>query len=177
MSIPLLERALNQTGDLIAKVQPDQMELPTPCRSWNVRDLLDHVVDEVNRFATVTGGQKATEGGYEAAAAALLVAWRAPGALERPQQLPFGEVPAAWAVDQQITELTSHAWDIAKATGQSTDLDPELGQRALDWGRQNLLPEFRGDEADGAQIGPEVKVPDDAPLYDRLAAFGGRDPH
>jgi hypothetical protein len=25
--------------------------------------------------------------------------------------------------------------------------------------------------------GPEVKVRDDAPLYDRLAALGGRDPN
>jgi uncharacterized protein (TIGR03086 family) len=81
------------------------------------------------------------------------------------------------ALDQQITELTSHAWDIAKATGRSTDLDPELGELALAWGRQNMRPEFRGDEADGYYIGPEVPVADDAPLYDRLAAFGGRNPN
>jgi hypothetical protein len=47
---------------------------------------------------------------------------------------------------------------------------------ALDWGRENLGPEFRGDEASGRVFGPEVSVPKDAALYDRLAAFFGRDP-
>ena len=38
-----------------------------------------------------------------------------------------------------------HGWDLATATGQPTDLDPEVGQLALDWGRENLKPQFRGD--------------------------------
>jgi hypothetical protein len=58
----------------------------------------------------------------------------------------------------------------------ATDLDPEVGQLALDWGRENLKPEFRGDEASGRSFGPEVAVAADAPLYDRLAGFFGRDP-
>jgi hypothetical protein len=32
-------------------------------------------------------------------------------------------------------------------------------------------------EVAGYHVGPEVKVRDDAPLYDRLAALGGRDPN
>jgi hypothetical protein len=40
---------------------------------------------------------------------------------------------------------------------------------------QNLKPQFRGDEESGRAFGPKVPVPDDAPLYDRLAAFFGRD--
>jgi len=41
----------------------------------------------------------------------------------------------------------------------------------LDWARDNLKPQFRGQA-----FGPEVPVDPDAPLYDRLAAFFGRDP-
>ncbi|MGI8328466.1 TIGR03086 family metal-binding protein [Actinomadura scrupuli] len=185
--IDLLARALDQAGTVIARVRPEQAALPTPCRSWDVRALVDHVVDEVHQFAVVTGGGKREHlgldvlgddwaGAYRAEADALLTAWRQPGALDRTQRLPFGEVPAAWTVGQQITELVIHAWDIAKATGQPTDLDPELGRLALQWGLDNLKPEFRGDEASGNHIAPQVTVPDDAPLYDRLAAFGGRDP-
>jgi hypothetical protein len=36
--------------------------------------------------------------------------------------------------------------------------------------------QFRGDEASGQSFGAEVAVADDAPLYDRLAGFFGRDP-
>jgi uncharacterized protein (TIGR03086 family) len=185
--VALMARALDQTGAIIAAIQPEQANLPTPCRSWDVRALVNHVVDEVHQFAVVTGGGDRKHlgldvvgddwaGAYRAAAAELLAVWQQPGVLDRTQRLPFGEVPAKWAVGQQITELVIHAWDIATATGQSTDLDPELGQLALDWGKHNVKPEFRGDEASGHHIGPEVPVRDDAALYDRIAAFGGREP-
>ena len=187
-SIALLSRALDQTGTIIARVRPEQATLSTRCRSWDVRTLVNHVVDEVHQFALVTGGGDRQQfgsdvigddwvGAYRVAAHSLLAAWQQPGALDRTHRLPFGEVPAVWAVGQQITELVAHGWDIAKATGQSTDLDPELGRLALDWAKENVKPEFRGDEAAGYHIGSEVPVRDDAPLYDRLAAFGGRDPN
>src|SRR5947209_3983244 len=115
-------------------------------------------------------------GVYRAAAGALLAAWQREGALDGTVQLPFGAVPAAWCVNQQIADLAVHGWDIARVTGQSTDLDPDLGQVALAWARQNLQPQFRGEEGSGRAFGPEVPVPESAPLYDRLAAFFGRDP-
>ncbi len=100
-----------------------------------------------------------------------LVIWRREGALEGTVRLPFGQVPAAWCVDQQISDLVVHGWDIARATGQPTELDPELGQASLAWARQNLLPELRGDVGSGYAFGPEVPVPETAPLHDRFAAF------
>ncbi|MGH2387547.1 MAG: TIGR03086 family metal-binding protein, partial [Chloroflexota bacterium] len=66
-------------------------------------------------------------------------------------------------------------WAIARATGQPTDLDPELGHLAFEWGKQNLKPEYRGEDQSKG-IGLEVPVPDDAPIYDRLAGFFGRQP-
>ena len=58
----------------------------------------------------------------------------------------------------------------------ATDLDPEVGKLGLDWGRENLKPQFRGDEAAGHAFGTEIPVAEDAPLYDRLVGFFGRDP-
>ena len=52
----------------------------------------------------------------------------------------------------------------------------QVGQLALDWGRENLKPQFRGDEADGHAFGTEIPVAEDALLYYRLAGFFGRDP-
>jgi uncharacterized protein (TIGR03086 family) len=186
-SLELLERTLAQTGAIVARVRPEQATLPTPCASWDVRALVNHVVHDLEQFTeTVHGGEWAPQdtdaigddwaGAYRRAASGLLAAWRRPGALELPVRLPFGEFPGTWRLGQQITDLTVHGWDIAKATGQPTDLDPEVGRLALDWGRENLKPEFRGDEASGQSFGFEVAVADDAPLYDRLAAFFGRDP-
>lgn len=152
-----------------------------------MRALVNHVVLDVQQFtvrasggawqerdADVIGDRWAQS--YRDAAASLLAVWQRPGAIERTVRLPFGERPASWSVNQQISDLAVHAWDIAKATGQSTDLDPQIGQLSLDWASENLLPQFRGDEESGRVFGHEVPVRDDAPIYDRLAGFFGRDP-
>ena len=57
------------------------------------------------------------------------------------------------------------------ATQQSTNLDAEVARVALDWARENLKPQFRGQA-----FGPEVEVPENAPIYERLAGFFGRNP-
>ncbi|MGB3440437.1 MAG: TIGR03086 family metal-binding protein [Actinophytocola sp.] len=178
--IELVARALDQAGTVVAKVAPEQAGLPTPCAEWDVRRLVRHLVDEVARFAesTATGQRGTSEGdvlgddwaaAFQHAAAALLAAWRAPGALDRTTRLPGGEVPASWTLGQHVTEIAVHTWDIATATGQPTDLDPAVGAAALEWAHANLVPEIRGEH-----VGPEVAIAADAPLYDRLAAFGGR---
>jgi uncharacterized protein (TIGR03086 family) len=186
--VVLLARALDQTGAIISQVRPEQATLPTPCRSWDVRALVNHVVQDVQQFTAMASGAAWEQhdrdvigdddwvGAYREAAGALLAAWRRPGALEQTVRLPVGDVPASWRVDQQVTDLVVHGWDVAKATGQPTDLDPQLGQLALEWGQENLKPEFRGDEASGRVFGAEAPVDADAPLYDRLAGFFGRDP-
>ena len=182
-----LARALDQTGEVISRIGPGQQGLPTPCRSWNVGELVNHVVQDVRMFTARAEGEEwehhesrlAPEewsGAYDRAAKGLLEVWQRDGALDRTVKLPSGEVPASWQTGQQTSDLVVHAWDLAKATGQSTDLDPELGQMALDWGRENLAPEFRGKEEDGQVFGPEVTVPEEAPIYDRVAGYFGRDP-
>lgn len=186
-SVEMLATALDQTGALIERIRPEQASLRTPCRSWDVRSLVNHVVEDVDHFTAIAKGEPWAKpgddligddwaGSYREAAAALLEVWRRPGQLDRTVQLPFGERPASWQLDQEISDLAVHAWDIARATGQPTSLDAEVGRMSLEWGRENLTPRFRGDEADGSSFGLEVPVPDDAPVYDRLAGYFGRDP-
>jgi uncharacterized protein (TIGR03086 family) len=187
--LAVLSRALDQMGDVLARVRDDQEALPTPCRSWTVAQLGDHAVHDLHQFKLAATGDQpdwsappaAVVGDRTAAfrkgAADLLDAWRQAGDLSGTITLPgMGEVPARFPVDQQIAEFAVHAWDLATATGQSTDLDPEVGQTAFDWMRGTLHPRFRGEEADGKSFGVEVQVPEDAALYDRLAAFAGRHP-
>ena len=95
------------------------------------------------------------------------------GRLDRLVTGPGGEAPLRARADQQITELAMHDWDLAKATGQPAKLDPALAEHALRWSRGMLRPEFRGPDK---AFGVEVPVPDDAPAYDRLAGWFGRDP-
>jgi uncharacterized protein (TIGR03086 family) len=185
--ISVLDGTLDQTGELIANVKPDQAEQSTPCASFDLRALINHVVYDARMFTDTTqdlprppAGEDLIgddwSGAIDAAAAGLMEVWRRPGMLERTFTSPLGELTATWRIGQQIADFAVHGWDVAKATGQPSELDPDVGQFALDWGRENLKPEFRGEEGSGKAFGLEVKVPEEALLYDRLAGFFGRDP-
>ena len=60
---------------------------------------------------------------------------------------------------------------VAKALGQSTDLDPGLAAQFL---AASMIPdEFRG--ADGVMpFGPKLEAPESATVADKLAAYLGR---
>jgi uncharacterized protein (TIGR03086 family) len=86
----LLARALDQTGAIVARTRPDQAGLPTPCRSWDVRALVDHIVHDLEQFTARAAGRDWAPhdrdlvgddwaGAYRAAADGLLAAWRASG--------------------------------------------------------------------------------------------------
>ncbi|WP_254185469.1 hypothetical protein [Nocardioides panacis] len=74
-------------------------------------------------------------------------------------------------MDWQTAEIAVHTWDVVRATGQPARLLPEVAERGLAFMSAMLTPENRGEV-----FGPAVQVPDDAPVYDRLAAFAGRPP-
>ncbi|HEX3607606.1 MAG TPA: TIGR03086 family metal-binding protein [Candidatus Dormibacteraeota bacterium] len=181
-------RAVRQTGDIIAGIRPDQLDAPTPCTRWTVRELVNHVVGVSRNFATIgAGGAPERPGGdapdllgddpsaaYEAAAGAAAAAFAEPGALDRMWTLHFGDIPGAMAQCIHIVDLTSHAWDLARATGQTDRLDPEVGEAALGLSQTLLRPELRNEQGD--PFAPEIAVAEGAPAYDRLAGFLGRQP-
>ncbi|KJS52760.1 TIGR03086 family metal-binding protein [Streptomyces rubellomurinus] len=187
--IDLLSRALAQTAGLIDGTGVELAAHPTPCRSWDVGDLVSHLLFDLRQFTVrARGGQpdwsqpfeRVEEDwlhAFEAGAAELVEAWRAAGDLTGTLEVPGGTLPRRFPVDQQIAEFAVHGWDLARATGQSTSgLDHEVAAAALAWAHGALKPEYRGDEADHHAFGPEVAAPEDAPPYDRLAAYFGRDP-
>jgi uncharacterized protein (TIGR03086 family) len=178
-TLALLARALAQAQQILGRVDADQLDDPTPCRSWDVRQLVGHVIHDLRQYQVVAKGgdygRPATAevefDGWSKAArdegTALLAAWR-----ER-DDVTDKELNR---VNQEIAEFAIHGWDVARATGQEMDFDAGVTDRSLAWVKQNLRPEHRGDEKDGFAFGPEVTSDNAAPPADRLAAFFGRDP-
>ncbi|MGW4891565.1 TIGR03086 family metal-binding protein [Kitasatospora sp. NPDC004240] len=185
-----LASVLAQTAGLIDGVGEEQHGHATPCRSWTVGELLGHLVHDLRQFTvTAEGGRPDWEDPvdrvdadwlhvFEAGAEDLVAAWRENDDLTAEYESGSGATPPrGFLLDQQVAEFAVHGWDLARATGQSTTgLDLDAAQASLAWGKGALRPEFRGTEADGHRFGPEVAVAGDAPVYDRLAAFFGRDP-
>ena len=68
-------------------------------------------------------------------------------------------------------DVLTHAWDLARATGQPTELDDELSNEALMAARRQIAPSFRGA---GRPFGEEQPCPAGGTTADQLAAFLGR---
>lgn len=161
---------------VIANVKSDQLDDPTPCAEWQVRDLLEHVIGGQHRVSgTEAAGLSETDdlaATWAAAAAGARAAFEAPDGLTRNYEIPrLGEVPGSMYIGLRTTDNLTHAWDLAKATGQTTDLDPELSEAMLAVSRQRIQPAFRGE---GGPFGAEQPCDESRPATDRLAAFLGR---
>jgi len=160
--LTLLERALEQTAAIIAAIPAGQAGLATPCPEWDVRTLVRHLVGQdlrnflvVARAGAADWQAPADEPGedwgeaFRDRAAQLMAVWRAAD-LEEQVALPGGgQAALGGRIDQQIAE------------------------HALGWSQKVLRPEFRGPDR---AFGAEVPVPPDAPAYQRLAGWFGRDP-
>ena len=187
MGADLLSQGFASTGKILAGVSSDQLESPTPCGSWTVRDVVNHVVGGTTYFAltaetgTAPSGNSTdfTTGDYvsqfKEGAARAVKAFDAEGAMEKVVKLPFGELPGSAFVNIATIDTFTHGWDLARATGQPTDLDPELAAQLLSIAQAFLSDAMRGPDGQ-APFGPEVEPAAGACPADQLAAFLGRRP-
>ncbi len=185
---PLHQRAMSQTETIVAAVEPAQLTLATPCDDYDVRALLSHVVGGLNRIALMGEGADAlavppVTGGvpddgwlaaYRSAHARVNAAWADDARLGALIEVPWGKVPGRIALSGYIQEILAHGWDLAKATGQPTELDPELATWTLAIAQRILPPEPRGTQE--IPFGPVVSAPPGAGPYTQLAAWLGRRP-
>lgn len=184
MSAAPLEQAVATAKAVLAKVKPDQLSATTPCASWKVSDLVNHMVGGQFWFATVAKGETASgdaapdfsAGDFNALFAQgskdSVAAFGAAGALDKTMNLPWGDMKGSDFMGLASVDTFAHAWDLARATGQSTDLNPDLAAGLLVGARAGISPAFRGPE--GAPFGPEQTAPAGACNADQLAAFLGR---
>lgn len=186
MDIDMYERALKQTGDVVAGTKAEQFDDPTPCAEWTVRDLLNHVIGEWVTIAAGADGRRVEMndgtdhvaedhlGAYERAAKAALEAFKEPGALEKKFTLPWGDTPGAAMLGLAITDAVVHGWDLAKATGQEFRIDEDAAESAYQMTSSMLAP--KGSFPRGDSFGDPVEVPNDAGPADKLLGYLGRKP-
>jgi len=178
-----LRPAARRLAGLVEGVSADALGRPTPCEEYSVGDLLDHV----GRFAIAfraAAVKKPMKGGPADASnlgddwrariprdlEALVEAWQDPGAWEGMTGAGGVDLPGEVAGVVALDELVIHGWDLARATGQPAAYDgPEL--EAV----YRMVQQFRAGGIEGL-FGPEVSVPQDAPVLDRILGLAGRDP-
>ncbi|WP_340540001.1 TIGR03086 family metal-binding protein [Nocardioides sp. GXZ039] len=179
--------AAAQAGALIDRVTEADLDRPTPCEGWTLRDLLAHLVAVADRVPhMLRGGHPfdlpsqtyVTDNAWSEAWAArqpeFAAAVTEDGLLERTVQHPAGPMPAPGAILGYASELCTHAWDVAATLGDTSGLDDDLAAPLLDGVRRFLPAEIR--ESPDIPFAAVVDVPEDAPATERLVAWYGRDP-
>ena len=184
MSVEALKQTIAVARGVLENTSKEQLSQSTPCAEWDVSGLINHMVGAHYFFEMgLTGkpsGDMTTDfaagdflSAYDDAANACVAAFSADGVMEKMHKPPFGEMPGSAVVGLAMTDTFTHAWDLAKATGQNTDLAPQTAEVLLAGARQSIQPGFRSEE--GSVFGLEKTAPAGASKADELAAFLGRD--
>jgi uncharacterized protein (TIGR03086 family) len=171
------QRAQEAFATVLANVDPSQLQNRSPCTDWDARQLIEHVIGG-NQWVQQLAGLEPSAlpdelvDAHAVSSAAAQAVFAAPDGLTRTFELPFGRLPGAAFIGVRSGDVLTHAWDLAKATGQTTDLDPEVAALALDVARVRILPALRGP---GRAFDVEQPPPARGTTADELAAFLGRD--
>ena len=194
--VAVLERAISYALGALAQVTPEWLGRPTPCRRWNLYDLLVHMDDSLAAL------QEAAESGRVAGGVPYYLPGSPVPPLHRPGRRPGGEVVprvrdqavrllGSWAkaddtapvcVGEMLLsapliagagaiEVTVHGWDVAQACGHPRPIPPGLADELLDLSVLFVRPADRP-----GRFAPPIELPPAAPPADRLLAFLGRQP-
>lgn len=176
----LQKQAHREFGRRIAAV--GDWNAPTPDKEWTVGDLVRHVVheqqwippllagltiDQAKRRVEPLGDDLAAE--WATYSALATAAWQAAPA-DAAVQLSYDTVTVLDYLREQVSDVTIHSWDLARATAADEDLDDHLIEAV--W--TVFEPQRDTLEASGLFDSP-VPMPADAPLQSRLLALTGRD--
>lgn len=177
----LLATATPRTVAVVGGISDDQLDLGTPCADFSVRGLLNHLFEVVVNFQTLArkgaiewSGKPdfLTDGWRERFAVEtdrLVEAWSDPAALDG-VSVGMG-MPQETIGYMVLLDLTVHAWDLARATGQPFEADPAALPEL-----HELLGQLAPQGRQMGHFGELVTVPADAPELDRLLGLAGRDP-
>ena len=142
--IVVLRKAVDQTGRIVTGVKADQLSGPTPCPEWDTRALLNHTIGGVEMFDDAvqtkpfTGSMFANDNvgndpgdvvrATSHGAARHDGAARCPG--PGPGRCRSAKYPVPWVPRFATLEMFQHGWDVANATGQQVEFDPDVTEAA-----------------------------------------------
>jgi uncharacterized protein (TIGR03086 family) len=185
---PAFARAMALAGETIAAVSTDQLDLPVAsCPEFDVRQLTSHMLFALRRIAAVARGEIDTTDEvvalgvgderwaamWQDAVDQVTTSFADDAVLRRMIALPFATLPGAVAAGIYVSEMTTHTWDLARATGQMPVFDDAVCELSLAVMTVGLPAEGRDDEV---PFDAPVPTAADAPAIDRLVGWVGRRP-
>lgn len=181
---PLLADAATAAASTVRGVSPDQLAAPTPCQQWQVRPLVNHLLQVATALTLAGRGEAVPDDVWERdmmsddwagrlneQARQAIEAWSEPSAWEGTVSMSSAEMPASMVATMLASDLVIHSWDLARATGQEVACLDDTAEMA------RVFVEQMGEQGRGMGIFAEpVPVPQGAPALDRAVGLSGRDP-
>ncbi len=174
-----LDQILPMLDELVSSLDDDQLDGPTACANFDVRNILEHMIGGATTFASAFRGQEPPTAlappadvvaMFPLAMAELRSAVHSPGALERTIAAPFGEVPGETFARFVAMDGLVHGWDIATATGRAYDPPADVVAAVTAFTQQAISDDMR----DGDTFAAAVDAPAGASPIAQLAALTGR---
>lgn len=177
----LLAVAAERAVPVVRGVPDELMAAPTPCADYTVAGLLNHLYQVVVNFQGLAAKENADwskepdhlhgewRDGFAAEAAALVDAWAAPDSEEGVS--PGMGLPARTVGQMALLDMTVHAWDLARATGQPYEAPPGVVPELAD-----LLATMAPTARKMGVFGEPREAGPGADEFARLLADSGRDP-
>lgn len=179
-----LDRVVRDLAGLLSRISEEQLSAPTPCTDFDLATLRAHVVGWLTAFTDGYGspdGQcsDADEvtvrdtGTEQVLALADRLAITLPEGMTRPLRIGESQMPGDMAASMILWEYQVHGWDLARATAQDWQPDPEGVEASLQFAPAMLTPDFQGE---GKPFAVSVPVAAGADPLTRLVGLSGRDP-
>lgn len=176
-----LAAALDAMQNLLDTTRWAEVDLagPTPCASFTVAELMDHIRDTHLLLTNAAADDDATNETplpdcHADLAAAATSAWANRGQ-KGTVDIGGNVLPATFALSLHLVETVIHSWDLATALGRTVELSESLVGLAWD-----VIPGVASEDARGADTqaayGQVQAVHPTADALERLVAFAGRDP-
>jgi uncharacterized protein (TIGR03086 family) len=171
--LDMYRQASQWTADKVRGAK--DLDAPTPCTEWKVRDLLNHMLDTSRYFVSSARGQDASPPGpnppsllsddpardFEKAREELLSTFDDVDVIEK----------TGPALGIAFSDQLLHGWDLARATKQDATMPAGLPEAAYD----AIHGRFTDEQRKGV-FGPEIRVDAAATPQQRLLAYTGRKP-
>ncbi|MDH6608138.1 uncharacterized protein (TIGR03086 family) [Streptomyces sp. SAI-208] len=181
----LLGRARERAVPVVGRIPDAALGAATPCAQYDVKELVNHLFQVIVQFQRLAAKEpsdfgevaadRVAEGPdwrerFAAEADRLVAAWSAPGAEEGTTGAM--EMPARLVGAMALLDLTVHAWDLARATGQEYGVPDDAVTEELTGAVARLAPTAR----EMGVFGEPVAVAEGASDFERLLAGTGREP-
>jgi uncharacterized protein (TIGR03086 family) len=176
MEYDLLElygRASDWTGTKVRGAS-SKLDAPTTCDKWDVRTLLNHMLETQRYFVGTAQGENPTlsqdppdlvgddpYADFQQTRTEALRTFGEPGVIEK----------TGPALGIAFSDQLLHGWDLAASTGQDAAMPQGLPEAAY-----ALIHGRFTDEQRQGVFKPEIKVPPDSSAQQKLLAYTGRDP-